>query len=42
MLSSGMLHYVALVRTDVLEEHINSIMRVTRISEQRTLAVTSN
>jgi hypothetical protein len=34
---------VALVRTDVSEEHMASIIRVTRIGElQRTLAVTSN
>jgi hypothetical protein len=42
-LSSWMLHRVALVRTDVLEEHSASITRVTRMSEIRTmLAVTSN
>jgi hypothetical protein len=32
MSSSGTLHHVALVRTDVLEECIASIIRVTRIS----------
>jgi hypothetical protein len=38
-----MLHHVALVRTDVLEEHIASIIKVPRISELgTTLAVTSN
>jgi hypothetical protein len=41
MPSSGMLHYLAVVRTDVSEEHIMSIIRVTRIKELRTmLAVT--
>jgi hypothetical protein len=33
--SSGMLHRVALVRTDVLEELSPSIIRVTRIGELR-------
>jgi hypothetical protein len=43
MLSSWMLRRVALVRTDVSEECIASIIRVTRIGEQgTTLAVTSN
>jgi hypothetical protein len=43
MVSSGMLRRVALVRTDVLEEHSASFIRVTRIGEQGTmLAVTSN
>jgi hypothetical protein len=43
MLSSRMLDHVALVRTDVLEEHSASIIRVTRIGELvTTLAVTSN
>jgi hypothetical protein len=43
MLSSGMLHLVALVRTDDSEEHRASIIRVTRIGELGTmLAVTSN
>jgi hypothetical protein len=43
MVSSGMLRHVALVRTDVLEEHSASIIRVTRISELGTmLAITSN
>jgi hypothetical protein len=37
-----MLHLVALVRTDVLEECSASIIRVTRISEPGTLAITSN
>jgi hypothetical protein len=42
MPSSGILHGVALVRTDVLEESIASIIRVTRIGEGGTSAVTSN
>jgi hypothetical protein len=43
MVSSGMLRRVALVRTDVSEELIVSIIRVTRICELGTkLAVTSN
>jgi hypothetical protein len=43
MLSSGMLHRVALVRTDVLDERIVSITGETRISELgKTLTVTSN
>jgi hypothetical protein len=43
MPSSGMLHRVALVRTDVSEELSTSIIRVTRIDELgTTLAVTSN
>jgi hypothetical protein len=36
-----MLHFVALVRTDILEERISIIM-VKRIRELGTLAVTSN
>jgi hypothetical protein len=40
--SSGMLHRVVLVRTDVSEELSASIIRVTRIGELGTLAVTSN
>jgi hypothetical protein len=43
MSSSGMLGRVALVRTDVSEERIASIIAVTRIGEIRTtLAVTSS
>jgi hypothetical protein len=42
MASSGMLRHVALVRTDVSEELSASIVRVTRIGELGTLAVTSN
>jgi hypothetical protein len=43
MLSSGMLRHVALVGTDVSEEHSTSIIRVTSIGELgTTLAVTSN
>jgi hypothetical protein len=42
MLSSGMLHSVALIRTDVSEELSASFIRVTRIGELgTTLAVTS-
>jgi hypothetical protein len=42
MASSGMLHRVALVRTDVSEER-SACIRVTRIDELgTTLAVTSN
>jgi hypothetical protein len=37
-----MLRRVALVRTDVLEESSLSIIRVTRVSELGTLAVTSD
>jgi hypothetical protein len=42
MASSGMLRRVALVRTDVSEELSASIIRVTRIGELGTLAVTSS
>jgi hypothetical protein len=42
MASSGMLRYVALVRTDVSEEISAYIIRVTRIGELSALAVTSN
>jgi hypothetical protein len=43
MPSSGMLRRVALVRTNVSEERIASIISVTRISELvTTLAVISN
>jgi hypothetical protein len=43
MASSGMLRFVALVRTDVSVELSASIIRVTRIGELgTTLAVTSN
>jgi hypothetical protein len=37
-----MLRRVALVRTDISEEHRVSIIRVTRIGELGTLVVTSN
>jgi hypothetical protein len=42
MPSSGMLSHVALVRINVLEELSASIIRVTRIGELGTLAITSN
>jgi hypothetical protein len=42
MASSGMLHRVVHVTIDVLEERIASIIRVTRIGELGTLAVSSN
>jgi hypothetical protein len=42
MASFGMLRRVALVRTDVSEELSISFIRVTRIGELGTLAVTSN
>jgi hypothetical protein len=42
MTSSGMLRPVALVGIDVSEERSASIIRVTRIGELGTLAVTSN
>jgi hypothetical protein len=43
MVSSGTLHRVALVRTDVSEEPSASFIRVTRIGElSTTLAVTSS
>jgi hypothetical protein len=41
MASSGMLHSVALVRTDVSEELSASIIMVTIIGELGTLAATS-
>jgi hypothetical protein len=41
MLSSGMQCLVALVRTDISEEFISSVIEVERISELRTLAVTN-
>jgi hypothetical protein len=36
-----MLHRVVLVRTDVPEEHIEFIIKVTKIGELETLAITS-
>jgi hypothetical protein len=43
MPSSGMLRRVSLVKTDISEELIDSIIRVTRIGELgTTIAVTSN
>jgi hypothetical protein len=37
-----MLHHVALVRTDISEERIAFIIRITRIGEPRMLRVASN
>jgi hypothetical protein len=42
MPSSGMLHRVAVIRIDISEELCASIIRVKRIYELGTLAVTSN
>jgi hypothetical protein len=42
MPSSGMWRRIALVRTDVSEDRIASVIRVKRISELGTLAVSSN
>jgi hypothetical protein len=42
MTPSGMLRSVALVRSDVSEEAMASIIRVTRICEVGKLAVSSN
>jgi demethoxyubiquinone hydroxylase (CLK1/Coq7/Cat5 family) len=42
MPSSGMLRSLAPIRTDISEERVASIIRVTRIGELGTLAVTSN
>jgi hypothetical protein len=43
MASSGMLRHVALVRVNVSEEYITSVIRVTRIGElEMALAVNSN
>jgi hypothetical protein len=42
MPSSGLLRRVALVRTEVSEGRIASIIRVTKIGELGKLAVTSN
>jgi hypothetical protein len=42
MASSGMLRRVALVRLDISEELSPSIIRVIRMGELGTLAVTSN
>jgi hypothetical protein len=42
MLSSGMLRRVAFVRTDVSEERSASIIKMTKIGELGTLAVSSN
>jgi hypothetical protein len=42
MQSSGIWFREVLLRTDVSEEHIASIIRVTNVGEQGTLAVTSN
>jgi hypothetical protein len=42
MVSAGMLHRESLVRTDVSEESSASFIRVSRIGELGTLAITSN
>jgi hypothetical protein len=42
MLSSAMLRHVALVRANILEERIASIIKVTRISKLGTMLVTAN
>jgi hypothetical protein len=42
MLACGMLHLAALIGTDVSEECSAHIMRLTRICELGTFAVTSN
>jgi hypothetical protein len=42
MVSSGMLRHMALVRTDISEELSASFIRVTRIGELGTLAVSNN
>jgi hypothetical protein len=42
MPSSGILHRVALVRTDLFEERTTSIISVTRIGELGTKTLTSN
>jgi hypothetical protein len=42
MVSSGMLHHVAPVRTDVSEELSASFIRVTRIGELGTMLVTAS
>jgi hypothetical protein len=42
MPSSGMLRHVVLVRTEVSEELSASIIRVAKIGELGTLAITSN
>jgi hypothetical protein len=39
---SGMLRHVVVVRTDFSEEHITSIIKVTRIGQLGTSAVISN
>jgi hypothetical protein len=40
MPSSGMLRHVAPIRTDISDERITSVIRVTRIGELGTLLVT--
>jgi hypothetical protein len=37
--SSGMLRRLALVRTDVSEDRVTSIIRVTRIGERASVAI---
>jgi hypothetical protein len=42
-MSSAMSHHVALLKTDILEDHMPSIFRMKKISQLRgMLAVTSN
>jgi hypothetical protein len=42
MLSSGILHHVVLVGTEISEEHIASIIRVIKIGKLGMLAVRSS
>jgi hypothetical protein len=42
MTSAGMLHDVALITTDVSEEGITSIIRVTRVGEIGTMLAITN
>jgi hypothetical protein len=40
--SSGMLHHVALIRTDVSDKRSASIIRITRIGELGTMLAVTN